>query len=117
MATRLHSASASDKHVRAEEDGAPAIAQRQDQIAHFAPAKRIEARHRLVEKHHFGIVDERLRDADALDHALRELPQRQPPLAGDADLSSSADTRRAPLGAVVAEQAWQNSRSSSSAVR
>ena len=32
-----------------------------------------------------GLVDERLRDADALQHALRELAQLQPPLGADAD--------------------------------
>ena len=38
------------QHVRAEEDGASTIAQRQDQIAHVPPSERIEAGHRLVEK-------------------------------------------------------------------
>ena len=81
------------QHVRAEEHRASAIAQRQNEIAHFAPAERIETRHRLVEKHDFGIVDQRLGDADALQHALRELAQLQPPLAGDADLDRAAPTR------------------------
>ena len=72
--------------VRAEEHRAAAIAQPQDQRAHVAAAERIEPRHRLVEDHELGIVDERLRDADALQHALRELAQLQPPLGADADL-------------------------------
>ena len=45
------------QHVRAEEHGASAIAKLKDQVPHFAPAERIEPRHRLVQKHDFGIVD------------------------------------------------------------
>ena len=74
------------QHVRAEKHGAAAVAQPQDQRAHVAPAERIEPGHRLVEDHQLGIVDERLRDADALQHALGELAQLQAPLGADADL-------------------------------
>ena len=74
------------QHVRAEEHGAAAIAQRQDQLANIAPAERIEPRHRLVEEDDLGLVDQRLRDADALQHPFRELPQLQPALGADPDL-------------------------------
>ena len=74
------------QHVRAEEHRAAAIAQAEDQRAHVAAAERIEARHRLVEDHQLRVVDQRLRDADALQHALRELAQLQTPLGADADL-------------------------------
>ena len=59
--------------VRAEEHRAALVAQPEDQLAHFATADRIETRHRLVEHDELGIVDERLREPDALDHALRVL--------------------------------------------
>ena len=45
------------QHVRAEEHGAAAVAQPQDQRAHVPAPERIEARHRLVENHQLGIVD------------------------------------------------------------
>src|SRR5688572_19034125 len=93
--------------VRAEEDGASAIAQRQDEISHVAAAERIEPRHRLVEKHDFGVVYQRLRDADALDHPFREFAKRQPALAGYANLIEQRRHTPAPLGAVVAEQAGE----------
>ena len=57
--------------VRAEEHRAPLIAQLQDQRAHVAAAERVEARHGFVQKDDFRVVQERLRNADALDHALR----------------------------------------------
>ncbi len=63
MPTRLHSSSASDRMCELNSIVRPSIAQLQDQIAHLAPADRIEAGHRLVEDHELGIVDERLRDA------------------------------------------------------
>ena len=83
------------QHVRAEEHRAAAVAQPQDQLADLAPAERVEPRHRLVEEHDLGIVDERLRDADALQHALRELAQLQPALGADADLVEQRATRGA----------------------
>ena len=51
-----------------------------------------------------GIVDERLRDADALQHALRELAQLQPALGADADLVEQPARARAALGGAIAEQ-------------
>ncbi len=41
----------------------------------IAPAERVEAGHRLIENDQLGIVDQRLSDADALQHAFRELAQ------------------------------------------
>ena len=81
--------------VRAEEHGAAAIAQPQDQRADVAAAERIEPGHRLVEDHELGIVEERLRDADALQHPLRELAQLQAPLGADADLVEQRGVARA----------------------
>ena len=72
--------------VRAEEHRASLIAQLQDQRADVAAAERIEPGHRLVEEHHLGVVQQRLRDPDPLDHALRILAQLlAPPFRADAD--------------------------------
>ena len=62
--------------VRAEEHRPPLVAKLQDQIAHLAPADGIEPGHRLVEDDELRIVDERLREADALHHAFRVLADR-----------------------------------------
>ena len=99
MATRLHSASASLNTCELKNTVQPRSRSREDQRAHVAPAERIEARHRLVEDDELRVVDERLRDADALQHALRELSQLQPPLGADADLVQQpvdARARRSP---------------------
>src|SRR5439155_8407405 len=71
--------------VRAEEHRPAAIAESKNQRANLPPADRIETGHRLVEHDHLRIVDERLRQTDALQHALRELPQRETSLAADSD--------------------------------
>ncbi len=80
------------------------IAQLQNEVADLATSERIETGHRLVEEDDLGVIDERLRDADALHHALRELAQLQPPLGPDADtVERSGDTLLA-IGGVVAEK-------------
>ena len=48
-------------------------------------------------KTNLGIVDERLRNADALHHPLRELPQLQPALGADPD---AIEARPHPLPAI-----------------
>src|SRR5580765_8426693 len=73
--------------------------------ASLAPATRIEPRHRLVEDHQLRLVDQRLRDADALQHALRELAQLQAPLGADADLVEQAGGARRARGTANAEEA------------
>src|SRR5207245_2039116 len=69
-----------------EEHGAAPIAQTENQRPHVATAERVETRHRLVENHQLRIVDDRLRDADALQHALRELTEVEAAFGADADL-------------------------------
>ena len=76
--------------VRAEEHRAAAIAQAEHQLADVAAAERIEPRHRLVEEHDLGAVEDRLGDPDPLHHALGVGAQAQAPLLADPDL------RRAP---------------------
>ena len=92
------------QHVRAEEHGAAAIAQAKNQLADLAAAERIEPRHRLVEEHELGLVDERLGDADALHHALRKLAQLKAPLGADADLVQQTRGALPPLLRGAAEQ-------------
>jgi hypothetical protein len=93
--------------VRAEEDGASAIAQPENQRSHVAAPERIETRHRLVEDHELGIVDERLRDADALEHPLREFPELQLPLRADAHFVEQPARADAAIGAAIAEEAGE----------
>ena len=71
--------------MRAEENRPALIAQLQDQLPNVTPAQRIEPGHRLVEEDDLRIVEQRLRDADPLDHAFRELAELQPALGADAD--------------------------------
>jgi hypothetical protein len=72
--------------VRTEEHRAAPIAEAQDEGAHVAATERVEARHRLVEDDEFRLVEKRLREADALQHALGELAQLQPAFGAHADL-------------------------------
>ena len=46
-----------------------------NQIAHFAPPHRVQPRHRLVQKNHFGVMQDRLRNPRPLQHALGKFPQ------------------------------------------
>ena len=85
MATRLHSASASARMCELKKTVRPWSRSSRISDADVAAAERIEPGHRLVEKDHFGIVEQRLRDADALHHPLRELAQLEPALGADAD--------------------------------
>ena len=48
---------------------------------------------------------QRLRDADALQHALRELAELQAPLGADADLVEQRATRGRRSAAAIAEEA------------
>ena len=92
------------QHVRAEEDRASAVTKTQDERADVAPSQRVEARHRLVENHEVGIVEERLGDADPLQHALGKFAELQPPFAADADLIEQAARAPAAFRGVVAEE-------------
>ena len=47
--------------------------QLQNNVAHLAPAERVQPRHRLVQNDYFRIVEDRLRQPDALQHPLRVL--------------------------------------------
>ena len=93
------------EHVRTEKHRAAAIAEPQNQRAHVAPAQRIQARHRLVEDDELRIVDKGLRDADALQHALRELPELQPPFGADTDVIEQLACATPALGAAVPKSA------------
>ena len=57
----------------AHENRAALALQRLDHIADLGHASRIQARCGLVEDEEFGLVEERLRDCEALLHPLREL--------------------------------------------
>ena len=70
IATRLQSASASLRTCELKNTVHPLVAQPQNQRTDVASAQRIQARHRFVENDELRIVQQRLRDADALQHAL-----------------------------------------------
>src|SRR6267143_6603337 len=58
-----------------EQHGCPAITLGPDNVANHAAAKRIETRSWFVEKNQFGIIEQCLREADTLQHALGKLVQ------------------------------------------
>ena len=63
------------QNVRREQHRPPFALQFQNNVAHFPPPYRIEPRHRLIQNHHFRIVQNRLRQTHALQHPLRIFPQ------------------------------------------
>ncbi len=63
------------QNVRAEKDGLPAIAQAQNQIAHLLASDRVQTGHRLIEDDQFRVVNQRLCQADTLQHPFGELAQ------------------------------------------
>ena len=102
--------------MRAEEDRAAAVAKPQDERADVAAAERVEAGHRLVQNHEVWIVEDRLCDANALQHALGELAELRPPFTADADLIEQPGRAPATLRGVVTEERAEI-RQRSSAVR
>ena len=75
MAMREHSSCTSLRMCELNMHRLAALVQALDDALHLDAADRVEARHRLVEEHELGIVDQRLGDADALQHALGVLAQ------------------------------------------
>ena len=63
------------QQVRVEEHRRPALAQFVDHVAHQAPSNRVEPRGGLVQKDQAGLVEQRLGQADALQHALGKRAQ------------------------------------------
>src|SRR5262245_14696790 len=90
--------------MRTEEHRAAAIAQPQYQLSNFAAPERIEPRHRLIEEDQFRLVENRLRDADALQHPFGELPQVQPTLRADAYLVQELRHASLPRRASITKQ-------------
>ena len=75
-ATLSHNASASDKIWVEKKTVLPSpLLQLLNEFPDFSTAHGIKARHRFIEKHDFGIVQNRLGDADPLQHALGKLSQ------------------------------------------
>ena len=68
------------EQMRAKQHGDPALFEIENQIANLARARRIDARRRLVEHEQARLLDHRLRQADALEHALRVTAE--PPIRG-----------------------------------
>ena len=92
------------QNVRAEEHRPPLLAQRADEVAHVAAPERIEAGQRLVQKDHLRVVEQSLRDADALQHPARVRPKPPPPLGPDAGPVEPERSPPAAFGGRIAEQ-------------
>ncbi len=90
--------------VRVEEHGLAALVQALDDALDLDAADRVEPGHRLVEQHELGVVDERLGDADALQHALGVLAQVRVGGALQADVPEQGLDALAPAARVEAEQ-------------
>jgi hypothetical protein len=95
------------QHVRTEKHRTAAIAQPQDQLSNLAAPERIEPRHRLIEEDQFRFVENRLRDANALQHPFGELPQLQPTLCADAYLVQQLRHASLPRRATITKQAGE----------
>ena len=83
----------------------PRSRSRSIRLPHLTAAERIEARHRLVEEHDLRLVEERLGQPDALDHALRILPEPQPPLGAKAHIVEDAGDAGGEIRPAETEQA------------
>src|SRR3989442_844401 len=90
--------------VRAEKHGTSAIAKAENQRADVPASQRIETRHRLVEDDEIRLVQKRLRDADALQHAFGKLAQLQPALGADADFIEKRIDATAAVGGTESQQ-------------
>ena len=66
--------------MRTQQDRDAALLETHDQVADFGRALRIDAGSRFVQHQQAGFLDQGLREADALQHALRVSPQA--PVAG-----------------------------------
>jgi hypothetical protein len=62
-------------------------------------------RHGLVEEHHIRLVEQRLRQADALNHALRVLAEAKAPLGVQPDVVKHARNPSGHVGPAQAEEA------------
>ena len=56
--------------MSAEEDRLPLVAETENDVAHVLATDRIKPGHGLVQNHQFGIVNQRLGEADPLQHAF-----------------------------------------------
>ena len=73
MATRPADRFSVTQDVRAEEERATLVTQRQEQLTNVTTPKGIKPRHRLVKKHDLWVVDQGLGNTDALKHPLSSM--------------------------------------------
>jgi hypothetical protein len=73
------------EQVRVQQHADPLLAQPDEQVAHRAPAARVERARRLVEQHEPRVADQRLGDAQPLLHALAHRCHPASALAREAD--------------------------------
>ena len=70
IAGNLHLA----EQVRVQKDGRAALAQIANDVAHQPAPYGVETRSGLIQDDQFRLIEQRLRQADALEHAFGELP-------------------------------------------
>ena len=82
-----------------------------DDVAHLAPADRVERRGRLVEEDEGGVVEQRLGQADALEHPLRVAcgaGRRPAPASPTSSSSSGMRRRRTARGQAGRARPWKS---------
>ena len=89
--------------MRIEQDGDPALPEREQQIAHVGPADRVERARRLVEHDEFRTGHQRDGQAEALLHALGEPAHPVAGAGGEAD-DAPGISRRSSAGTVGARE-------------
>jgi len=92
------------QNVGIQKDGCTSVALGADDIAHQAPSHGIEARGGFVQKNDFRIVDERLGQADALEHAFGKTLQALAAMRSEPDeIDKIRDALAQPSGIHAAE--------------
>ncbi len=96
----------SPQDVGREKHRRPPRVEFENRLPNLPPTDRIEPAHRLVQDDQRRLVDNRLRDAEALAHAFREFAQADVPRPPEADeVEQPVDALPAPLPRQIAEGA------------
>ena len=93
------------KQMAAQDDRLPASGQGDDQIFHFAATDRIKTGGGFVQNHQVGVIDQRLRQADAALHAFGEFTHHPAPHLVESDHLQELFGATSPFGARQIKQA------------
>src|SRR5436190_2733765 len=93
------------QNVRRHKNGRALLAKASDQLPHLAATDRVKAAHGLVKKDDLGLVDQRLCEADTLQHSFGILAKLALPISFlEADRCEQLACFLSPLCIVVTEQ-------------